>query len=145
MAFAGGCVAEQKAAALPSAGVPYDPFVTLTVSKDATTGAFTVKAVPYVAVRPPGSNVKWNIVQQPVGYSIEIEFAATNGLKGPFPKTTEKDNPALGRYTNKVTAKNTIETAPSKPLADTSWKYTVVLRDASDNDVALLDPIVIFK
>jgi hypothetical protein len=144
LAFAGSCFAQQSAP--PSGGPVYDPFVTITVSKDAKTGAYALTAVPYVALRPPKGSLKWNIAQQPAGYSIEFDFAVTNGAKGPFPRNAKAaDNPAKGRYTNKPTGKNTIETASSSEKADTSWKYTVTLRDASDNDVTTLDPIVIFK
>ena len=105
--------------------------------------------MPNVAICTPGSSVTWSLVwpaSKPTGHSIEIEFATTNGLKGPFPKGAgAKDNPAPGRYSDKVTGGTKISTLPSRQPTDTFWKYTVTLRDASDNDVTTLDPIVIFK
>jgi hypothetical protein len=147
-AFAGGSAANQAAPASPSGGVPYTPFVTLTVSKGPTPGSFTLKADPSVAVRPPKSNLTWHIDQQPAGYYIEIEFAVVNGVTGPFPKDPAiKENTAPGRYSNKATAAKMFATKNSDQLADSFWKYTVFLRDAaSENNAASpLDPIVIFK
>jgi hypothetical protein len=143
--FACGSRAEQKAAvASPATGVAYTKLVTLSATQVA--GTFTLKANPKIAVRPPGTNLTWNL-DHPAGYYIEIEFAAVNGAAGPFPKDAAiKENTAPGRYSNKATAAKTIATANSKPgNDDTFWKYTVVLRDTNDNNLATLDPIVIFK
>jgi hypothetical protein len=69
---------------------------------------------------------------------VEFDFRVHEGRKGPF---VRPGGGATGRY--KGDSESEVRAGAVANAPRDAWKYDVVVRDASGNDVAGIDPMII--
>jgi hypothetical protein len=106
------------------------------VAFDAATKTITV--TPRVAVLGKGTEFRWVVGRLPAGYTVEFDFRVHEGRKGPF---VRPGSGATGRY--KGESESEVRAGAVANAPRDAWKYDVVVRDASGNDVAGIDPMII--
>jgi hypothetical protein len=125
--------------------IPQDREVVITIAANNQLTARSQDAVIHV-----GRPLVFSVRGLREGHSLEIDFEVYHSkykneekdVKGPFEWRRHPANPVRGRFL--LSDKNTrVETGNS----DTPgyFKYHVVLRDANNKDLALLDPGVVVK
>lgn len=129
------CVWAQTKPPVRAGGITSFP-VDTTVTFDVRTR--TIK--PTIALIPPGAALDLRVVGLVDGQTLEIDFRAQNGQKGPFAKT---ESNVRGRYFFK--ADGTLSTGPEDALRVEAWKFDVILRDRLEADVWAIDPMIVVK
>jgi hypothetical protein len=121
---------------------PYDPVdvdrtVAITIDNNRIT------ANPMVALMRDGGTIEWNVTGLARGQTLEIDFkVGYNNRKGPFPKP---EGWPIGRY-NLTADRPKFTSGPYQGSAGYAvWKYEIVVRDESGNDVAAIDPVIVGK
>lgn len=112
---------------------PVDTVVTFDVSSR------TVQ--PLIALIPPGNSLELKVTGLGEGQSLEIDFRAQGGRKGPFAKTAAN---VRGRYL--FTSNNTSLPSGAEDVGKVeAWKFDVILRDKGQADVWAIDPMIVIK
>jgi hypothetical protein len=121
---------------------PYDPVdVDREVAITVDNGRITV--VPPVALMRDGGSIDWNVTGLARGQTLELDFKVGPGnRKGPFPRPQGGSN---GRYNLSPDKPKVSSGAYQREAGYNVWKYEVVLRDESGNDIAAVDPIIVGK
>ena len=92
---------------------------------------------PTDATISPGGQVTWQITL-PKGYTLQIEFAVKDGVKGPFPVSGQPDNPSQGLFEG---PSGSITSAPASGADGTDWTYGVAVYQGTTR-VSYVDPMV---
>ena len=90
-----------------------------------------------------GDGISWDVSGLRELDTIEIDFHIYNDRKGPFPRSAKHidANPVRGRYIRQ--GRGRIDAAPSDRSG--YWKYSIVVRDSENMDIAIVDPGVMIK
>ncbi len=85
----------------------------------------------------------WRIRGLESMHHVEIDFSLYGSVKGPFrwPSGDPGSNPVRGRFVQRGDGE--INSAPSDKVG--YWKYTVIVRDDRNKDLASIDPGVMIK
>jgi hypothetical protein len=114
----------------------------LQVTFEVDVGARKVRVEPEVFLQRLGGGVTFVAKGLAEGYTLEIDFKAQGGARGPFAKG--QGSLARGRYT--LSAKTpSLPSGRSDSAAPGVWKYEVVLRDAKGDDLVAIDPMGVLK
>jgi len=95
---------------------------------------------PLIALLRPGSSIELTVVGLGAGQSLEIDFHAQGGKKGPFAKTGGN---VRGRYVFK--GDSTLPSGAEDAGKVEAWKFDVILRGEGEADVWAIDPMIVVK
>jgi hypothetical protein len=130
------CNGQSQAKAAWPAG--YGPDTEVTIASDGR--SITISKAVAIVSRSAATRFAFKIGSLPEGHKVEVDFEVQGTRKGPFARAEGAADPQ-GRFTGGANA--TLTTGPLTGEGREVWKYEVVLRDAKDNHVTAIDPMIV--